>query len=176
MMENFKDKNLKIEGEIIYLKSLNESNATQEYCNWLCDPEVNKYIITKKATVSQLKEYIAEQNQKFDCLFLGIFAKDNKRHIGNIKLELINLKTKKATIGILVGNKNYWGQGVATEVIKLMVDYGFNKLALEEINLEASAENKAAIRVYEKVGFKISDWVSTRPPDNEVFMLMKKGE
>lgn len=173
-MENFKDKNLKIKGEIIYLKPLNERNATQEYCNWLCDKEVNKYIITKGATVSQLKEYIKEQNQKSDCLFLGIFAKDSQEHIGNIKLELINFKTKKATIGILVGNKNYWGRGIATEAIKLMVDYGFNNLALGEINLEVCTENKAAIRVYEKVGFKISDWVSSRPPDNEFFMRIIK--
>ncbi|MEK7124269.1 MAG: GNAT family N-acetyltransferase [Patescibacteria group bacterium] len=173
-MENFKDKNLIIEGKIIYLKPLNEGNATKEYCNWLCDKEVNKYLTTKEATVSRLKEYIQEQNQKSDCLFLGIFANDSKKHIGNIKLELINFKTQKATIGILVGDKNYWGRGVATETIKLMVDYGFNNLALEEINLEAFADNKAAIRVYEKAGFKISDWVSSRPPDNEVFMLIKK--
>lgn len=173
-MKNLKGKKIEISGERIYLKTLGENNATEEYCSWLNDSEVNKYLCTKYANVDGLVRYIREQNAKNDCLFLGIFFKEKQKHIGNIKLELINFKTRKATIGILIGDKNYWGKGIATEAIKLLVDYGFNHLGMEEINLEAFFENKAAIRVYEKAGFKIGKWVSDRPQNNEVFMLVKK--
>jgi len=154
-MKNFKNKNLKIEGERIYLKSLTEKNATRKYCQWLNDPEVNKYLETRKATILQLKKYIKEKNQNPNCLFLGIFFKENNEHIGNVKLEPIDFKERKATIGILIGNKNYWGKGIGTEATKLLVDYAFKKLKLKEVNLGVISENKAAIKVYKKAGFKI---------------------
>ena len=55
-----------------------------------------------------MKQYIKEKRNKFDCLFLGIFLKDANKHIGNIKLEPIDFENKKATLGILIGDKNYW--------------------------------------------------------------------
>lgn len=140
-----------IKGERIVFKLLTQKNATKEYAGWLSDLEVNRYLVTKKATVSELKKYIREKNSDPNCLLLGIFCKD--KHIGNIKLEPIDFKNLKARIGILIGDKNYWGKGIATEAIELLVKYGFDKLKLKEIDLAVEPENKPAIRVYEKVGF-----------------------
>jgi len=148
---------MKIEGKTIYLKTLDQNNATEEYCSWLNDSEVNQYLETKKATIDQLKSYIEKNNENQSCLFFGIFFKENQKHIGNIKLEPIDFEKHKATIGILIGDKDYWGRGIGTEAITLLVDYGFNNLKLEEIDLGVISENKAAIRVYEKVGFKIKE-------------------
>ena len=145
-----------IKGKRIYLKLLTKENASPVYCSWLNDPEVTKYLKTKKATIARLKKYIQEKNENLNCLFLGIFFKKNKKHIGNIKLEPIDFRKKKATIGIMIGDKNYWGKGLATESLKLLVDYGFHKLNLKEVNLGVVSENKAAIKIYQKAGFKIN--------------------
>ena len=155
-MTNSKNKMIKINGERIYLKTLAEKNATREYCKWLNDPEVNKYLETRQATINELKEYIKEKNKNTGCLFLGIFSRENRKHIGNIKLEPIDLRVHKATMGILIGDKNYWGMGIGTEATKLILRYGFYKLGLKKINLSVISENKAAIKVYEKAGFKIN--------------------
>lgn len=146
----------KLEGRKIYLKTLLAKNATKEYCNWLNDPEVNQYLETKKATIAELKKYIEKKNRNPNCLFLGIFFKENQKHIGNIKLEPINFKERKATIGILIGDKNYWGKGIGTEAIKLFVNYAFQKLNLKEIKLGVILENKPAVALYKKVGFKVN--------------------
>ncbi|MFC1630134.1 GNAT family N-acetyltransferase [Patescibacteria group bacterium] len=168
-MGSLRNEKIRIEGEIIYLKPLGEKNATKEYCGWLNDPGANQYLETKEATIAGLKKYIEEKNKNPNCLFLGIFFKENQkphtssttsrtawdRHIGNIKLEPIDFKNRKATAGILIGNKDYWGRGIGTEAMKLLVDYGFKYLNLKEINLGVLSQNKAAIRVYEGVGFKV---------------------
>lgn len=154
-MTNQKNKKIKIDGEKIYLKNLDEKNATQEYCDWLNDSEVNKYLETKEATIDELKQYIHDKNNNPNCLFLGIFLKENNKHVGNIKLEPIEFEEKKATLGILIGNKNYWGRGIGTEATKLLVNYAFNTLDLKEVNLGVISENKAAIEVYKNAGFKI---------------------
>ncbi len=148
-------KKVKIEGKRIYLRTLSEKSATKEYCGWLNNPEVNQYLETREATTAGLKKYIEKKNRNPNCLFLGIFFKENQKHIGNIKLEPIDFKNRKATIGILIGEKDYWGRGIGAEATALLVDYGFKDLNLKEINLGVRAQNKAAIRVYEKVGFKV---------------------
>jgi len=50
--------------------------------------------------------------------------------------------------------KAYWGQGLATEASKALLAYGFDVLRLPRIIGMADAENKASIRVLEKVGFR----------------------
>lgn len=154
-MTNSKNEKMEIEGKRIYLKKLDEKNATQKYCGWLNDPEINKYLETREATVEDLRRYIKDKNENPNCLFLGIFFKENKKHIGNIKLEPIDFDNKKATLGILIGEKEYWGKGIGTEAVKLLVDWTFDNLRLEEVNLGVISENKAAIKVYTKAGFHI---------------------
>jgi len=83
------NRDLVFEEKRIYLRELKEEDATQEYCDWLNDPPVNKYLEIKKATIKELKKYIREKKENENCVFLGIFIKDIDKHIGNIKLEPI---------------------------------------------------------------------------------------
>lgn len=150
-------KNIKeINGKTIYLKPLSEKNASQEYCNWLNDPEVNKYLETRKSTIKDLEEYIKKQINNPDSIFLGIFDKNNDNHIGNIKLTLINRKKNKADFGILIGNKEYWGRGIGVEATKLATNFALYSLGVSEIELGVIRENKRAIKTFTKSGFKIT--------------------
>ncbi len=48
----------------------------------------------------------------------------------------------------------YWGKGIATEVSKEIIKYGFEVLKLERIIGIADPENIASCRVLEKIGLK----------------------
>ncbi|NNK90637.1 MAG: GNAT family N-acetyltransferase [Saprospiraceae bacterium] len=48
----------------------------------------------------------------------------------------------------------YWGMGIATEVSRAILNYGFEILNLKKIVAIALKENKASIRVMEKVGME----------------------
>lgn len=48
----------------------------------------------------------------------------------------------------------YWGLGIATEASEAILEYGFNELGLKKIVAIAMKENKASIRVLEKVGME----------------------
>lgn len=50
--------------------------------------------------------------------------------------------------------KEYWGQGIATEAARVVLDYGVNVLKLPRIVAAADVENKASIHVIEKLGMK----------------------
>lgn len=141
-------------GSIVCLRELSEDDATAEYAAWLNDPEVNKYLETRHVTLPELRDYIRGKKESPTAILMGIFWKENGRHIGNVKLEPINKEKKTATMGILIGDKDYWGKGVATETTNLVTEYAFSDLKLELIELGVIAENAAAIRVYKKCGFE----------------------
>ena len=54
---------------------------------------------------------------------------------------------------MLIGEKQYWNQGIGTEAVRLMLDHAFNGLEIPEVILAVKEGNKGAIRLYEKVGF-----------------------
>jgi [ribosomal protein S5]-alanine N-acetyltransferase len=151
----FSHQKAKIESERLVLRTLEQADASSRYVGWLNDPEVNVYLQTRSASIEDLKTYITKKNEVGDCLFFGIFMKENGEHVGNVKLEPIDATVRSATIGILIGEQSCWGKGIGTEVTRMMVDFAFNDLGMKEVNLGVLAANKAAIHVYEKCGFDI---------------------
>ncbi|MBT8326222.1 MAG: GNAT family N-acetyltransferase [Bacteroidia bacterium] len=57
----------------------------------------------------------------------------------------------------------YWGLGIATEASHAILEYGFNKLKLKKIIAIALKENKASIRVMEKVGMEFDKLAPYEP-------------
>lgn len=145
----------RITGERFDLNIMEEENATPTYRSWLNDPIVNQYLETREATHEDLRRYIQDKRASDSCLFFGIFWKENNQHIGTVKLEPIDFEKGYAVVGILIGEKLFWGKGIATEVTNLIVDYAFNILGLDEIRLGVLEEHTAARRVYEKCGFVV---------------------
>jgi ribosomal-protein-alanine N-acetyltransferase len=72
--------------------------------------------------------------------------------VGTIGIKDIDYVDKKANIGYWIG-KHYQGKGIATECIKLVVNYTFDELKLEEISAYVFPNNNPSIRVLEKNGF-----------------------
>ncbi len=60
---------------------------------------------------------------------------------------------KMATFYIAIAAKENWSKGYGTEATKLMIDYAFNTLNMNRIQLHVSVENERAVKVYEKTGF-----------------------
>jgi len=141
-------------GERVYLRKLTSDDASERYANWLNDPTVNKYLETRSATVKSVREYIEEKSADHNVLFMGIFDKATDLHIGNVKLEPIDLKKKMTVFGIMIGDKNFWGKGLGTEATRLISDYALHELKLDEVELGVIIDNVGACKAYERAGFK----------------------
>jgi RimJ/RimL family protein N-acetyltransferase len=131
------------------------SDANRNYCTWMNNPEVNRYLESRfeKWSVKKLKDYVNKMKRKSDCVFLAVIAKGENRHIGNIKIGPIDSTHKFADVGIMIGEKSFWGKGIAAEVISLVVDYAFNKLGLHKLTAGAYSNNIASIKAFKKAGF-----------------------
>jgi len=73
--------------------------------------------------------------------------------VGGIGLILnSDVYIKSAEIAYWVG-ESFWGQGVATEAIRQMVDYTFYYFDIIRLYAEVFENNKASMRALEKNGF-----------------------
>ncbi len=84
----------------------------------------------------------------------GIELNKSQLLIGCCELTDISPIHRGAELGIIIFNKKYWSQGLGTEALSLLLDYGFNSLNLHRIYLRVNEDNARAIRAYQKVGFQ----------------------
>jgi RimJ/RimL family protein N-acetyltransferase len=128
-----------------------------KYLGWLNDPQVNRYLETGvfPSTRNELEKFYERATGSPDQIILAIIDNETDQHIGNAKIGPISWVHRKAALGILVGEKQLWRRGIGTEATRLMVEYGFFRLNLRRIELGVYAENEAAVRCYERVGFQV---------------------
>ncbi|MBN1118409.1 MAG: GNAT family N-acetyltransferase [Bacteroidales bacterium] len=119
---------------------------------------------------------------KNQALPLTNFAVETEgKAVGSIGLVLKeDVHRKNIEIGYWLGEK-YWGRGIITEAIKLMVDYAFENFDAVRIYAEFFNGNTGSQRVLEKNGFKYeatlyqSIFKNNRFNDSKIYSLLKKG-
>ena len=72
-------------------------------------------------------------------------------YVGNIYLTDIN--DGNAHYHIFIGDKKYWGKGIAKQASLLILEYAFNVLKLDEVYLRVRKENISAYHLYLNLGF-----------------------
>jgi RimJ/RimL family protein N-acetyltransferase len=145
-----------IEGNTIYLRAIEIHDGTERYLSWLNDEEVTRGLASGAypSTLDDLKKYIQQITSSKNAVMFAICDKVNDVHIGNIKLDNFDWVNRTCELGLLLGDRTYWGKGIGTEVMRLTLAYAFNQLNLRKVLLAVYANNPAAIKLYEKVGFK----------------------
>jgi RimJ/RimL family protein N-acetyltransferase len=78
---------------------------------------------------------------------------DDDRPIGTIGLFEIDLTNGSAGIGITIGDPADTGRGFGSDALETLLDFGFGRLRLDRLWLDAYAFNTRAIAMYERVGF-----------------------
>lgn len=146
-------KEIILRGEQIHLRYLTIHDINTTYLSWLQDDETMAGLATSVYTIEKLTNYVSQKINDPTVYFFAICANNTNEHIGNIKLDFYDAKANVIELGILIGNKNYWGKGIAYESCKLAIQYGFNQLGLRKIYLSVYENNPSAKRVYEKLGF-----------------------
>lgn len=158
-----------LEGKISYLVPFEEKHLNDKnYLKWLRDYEVIKSInrldYVCPVSFEAVKEYCERVIKSKNDIFLAICLKENNKFIGTIKVNNINWYTRIADIGILIGEKKYWGKGVATDSVYAVSKYLFEILGMRKLTAGLMQINLAMQRVFEKLGFQVegklrkTDW------------------
>lgn len=91
-------------------------------------------------------------NPEGDLTMLGVQFEG--RIVGFVQLAEINTYEKRASIGVVIGEKNLWGKGIGRTALRLLLDYAFTVRGLERISAEVYGFNQRSMRLMERVGFQ----------------------
>ena len=144
----------KLIGDRIYLSPRN-SQDIETFTKWLNDFQVTDYtgrsgsIVTLEGEKQYLEQLEGEEKRQFVIVTL-----DKDEMIGTVGVEKIDRLNQTGRLGIFIGEAEYRSNGYGTEAINLILDYGFNYLNLNSIQLDVFAFNERAIACYKKCGFK----------------------
>jgi RimJ/RimL family protein N-acetyltransferase len=123
------------------------------------------------------REFVQSTRGKDDRLHLVIERLEDRQAVGGCSLEAIEARNRAAVLGIWIG-KPYWNRGYGTDAMRTLCRFGFRHMNLQRIELHVFSVNPRAVRVYERVGFKVegtrrrSQFVGGRYVDSYVMGLL----
>ncbi len=119
---------------------------------WINNPENNRFLHYDVPICEEKTERWFDSHQGDESRYDAVIEVDGVP-VGTIGLLSIDQKNSKAEYYIAMGETAYKGKGVAKEASKLILAYGFEKLALNRIYLFTEVENIGAQMLFERVGF-----------------------
>jgi RimJ/RimL family protein N-acetyltransferase len=67
----------------------------------------------------------------------------------------VDLIHSVAWVGIGIGERDFWGRGYGTDMMKVCLRYAFSELGVHRVSLGLHEYNPRALRSYEKAGFRM---------------------
>jgi ribosomal-protein-alanine N-acetyltransferase len=125
----------------------------------LSHPEVTRYYGVHFRTLEETKkqiEWFAELEEKETGIWWAVCSSDDSIFYGAVGLYFLNRKLKKTEIGFWL-MPEFSGQGIIMESVLPVLDYGFRKMHLKQIEAEVETENTTSIRVLKKLNFLHKD-------------------
>ena len=147
-----------IYGDGIRFRAIERSDIPT-FLKWFNDPEVTRGL-SLFLPMSQAKEEIwfdemLKRPQESQPMGMEIEVDGDWVLIGNFGFFDFDKIAHSAEIGIVIGEKKYWGKGYGSKALKLILDFGFKTLNLNRIALRVYSYNERAIKAYNKIGFKL---------------------
>jgi len=145
-----------VAGEKVILRDKRLEDAADDYA-WRRDPELSKLDATTPIQMSFNEYYkYTEDEVGYTSKWSRRFAIDTRDgvHIGNSMFYDIDLRRGETELGIMLGNRDYWGKGYGTDAVITLLDYIFTTTTLNRVYLHTLDWNTRARRSFTHAGFQ----------------------
>jgi RimJ/RimL family protein N-acetyltransferase len=129
-----------------------KSSDAQGYLECHQDEDAKKNFMNVPKNLKEARKEISESVKDGIVFAIEIEGK----FAGFVHLEISNKLMYKHSAIIGLGlHRDFRGRGIATNVLKVVTNYGFEKLKLKRISGMCRTFNKASARMLEKSGYKL---------------------
>jgi len=143
-------------GEKVILREKSLSDVDGDYA-WRTDDELSRLDATRPITMSydSFLRYSQEEMQftSPSSKRLAIDTLDGV-HIGNCMYYDINHRRGETELGIMIGDRKYWGMGYGTDVVRTLLRHIFTTTSLDRVYLHTLDWNDRARQSFAKSGFR----------------------
>lgn len=146
-----------IKGDLVKLRAYKEEDIGKAY-EFVNDEEVKKFISVDGSfpmTIWEEESWIKTRKSNVNLTYdFAIEDLKTNKYIGGCSINSTNIKNRNCVIGIMIGDKDYWGKGYGRDALKVLIKFIFEELNFDKIKLSVFSFNKRAISCYKKLGFK----------------------
>ena len=147
---------VRVQGQRVALRSKCMEDAEQDFA-WRTDPELSALDATVPLVIGY-GEYLRYHRDDLDypspwSVRLAIDTLDG-RHIGNCMYYDIDPERRQAEVGVMIGDRAYWGQGYGTDAVLTLLRHIFTETPIERVYLHTLVNNERAQRAFARAGFK----------------------
>lgn len=140
---------------------------------WRNHDQIRRWFLhSDPLTVEQHEQWFERYRERDDDFVFVIEEHERlNRPIGQVSLYGIDWDHRHAKFGrLMVGDAEARGRGLARRAVELLIRHGEDSFGLEELRLEVLPGNGAAISIYERCGFTMTEHV-----DGEIRMVRRSG-
>jgi RimJ/RimL family protein N-acetyltransferase len=146
-----------LNGEKVSLRPI-DSGDTLDMVRWRNSSHVKPMLFSQEdLTPEQHEQWLQKKVRTGECAQFIIVENENNVPIGTTFLKNIDRTRNTAEFGIFIGELPYLGKKLGAEATRLVVEYGFAHEDFAEIYLYVLENNTAAIAIYKKIGFVLSE-------------------
>ena len=134
-----------------------------KYHEWMKNEDLQHLTGSEPLTLEQ--EYVMQETWRDSddkCTFIILHKKNYLKEDNEIKAMIgdtnIFLRTEDSKLygeaEIMIADQNFRGQKLGWEAMHLMLLYGINHIKVQNYDVKIKMDNKASIKMFEKIGFK----------------------
>lgn len=148
-----------LETKRLKLVKISPEHAEDMY-SYSSDPDVTRYLTWScHSSVKETERYIKLLQKKYTAGVFndwGLIHKETGKFIGTCGFTSFDHENNTAEIGYVL-SKDYWGQGLAAEAAKCVMEFGFDNFGLSGFCAKCMEGNDASMRVMQKVGMSFEN-------------------
>ena len=160
-LARFFSKMPELETERLKFRAIKKSDFNDIY-EYSSNPKTSEFLLwSPHNSLDYTKRFIDIILAKYKCGDYhdwAIVLKDSKKMIGTCGFTRIDESNSTAEIGYVI-NPEYWGEGIATEAAKRVLEFAFDVLNVNRVEARFLFGNEASLRVMNKIGMKFEGYI-----------------
>ena len=146
-------------GNLVRLAAFDPQEMGKAFSTWSRDSEywrlMDAGVVRMPSDKDAIKHFEKEAEELDTSVYLfGARRLADDALIGEMVLDVVNWTGRDAFVGLSIGQRENWGKGYGTEMMKLLLQFAFLEVNLRRVTLAVFEYNPRAIRSYEKSGFR----------------------
>ncbi|MCK7537745.1 MAG: GNAT family N-acetyltransferase [Marinilabiliales bacterium] len=123
-------------GELVRLSAMNAEEISKAFARWGRDSEFRRLLdsgVSQLASAKGAQKWLEKEleEQSVNQHWFSIRKLDDDKLLGDIDLYVYHRPSRDAFVGLGIGEREFWGKGYGTDVMRAILRYGFTEVNLK---------------------------------------------
>lgn len=141
------------EGQRVFLRPLFPADVNDRYVSWFADGTVVSFLEARNVTRDAAIAYLLHGLESGEYFMCALCDRITGTHIGNVKLGPIAWNHGTSDLVTVIGDRTFWGRGLATEAINLGSRLMLEGIGLRKLHGAIYASNVGSVNAYTRGGW-----------------------